>query len=569
MTRTRRLIPTLLTAALLFTAAASPAAGAVKYLPGVTAEMSDPGYWLSGDAQADTLLCDLPTIRALNRSMLLTPDCTMNDLETLTFSAERQAALQANLANQVYKEAMDYVTEGGYYDRTGAPLSEKIAEDARSQVALADPSGFAAVRYGIAVHRTDLRSFPTEEIITDDPNDMDFDYVQLSRVNVNEPMIIRGVSADGLWYFGLADNCTGWVRTADVAICQNRREWLSAWKIPDNKVLVVTESRMTLEQSNSDPQSSLRTLTMGTVLELADPVPDTTRISNRSAYQNHMVWLPVRNADGSYGRSRALISEKHGVSEGYLPLTRRNLLNVAFQALGDAYGWGSMLSAEDCSSFVHAVYACFGFRLPRNTSWQSAAPVYKYDVSGMSVDQKKELLSALPAGAVLFFRGHEMLYLGERDGKQYVLSSVSSMMAPDGKNRLRVRSVVINTLDTLRANGQSWIEALHTLSLPYLAPGAARSLPGLPTVSGFVNTALGTRYLRENGSVAANCWENLDNAWYWFGPDGQPAEGWRKVNGKWYCFRASTDPLPFRMYENTVTPDGYQVDASGAWVEGE
>ena len=107
MTRTRRLIPTLLTAALLFTAAVSPAAGSVKYLPGVTAEMSDPGYWLSGDAQADTLLCDLPTIRALNRSMLLAPDCTMNDLETLTFSAERQAALQENLANQVYKEAMD------------------------------------------------------------------------------------------------------------------------------------------------------------------------------------------------------------------------------------------------------------------------------------------------------------------------------------------------------------------------------------------------------------------------------------------------------------------------------
>jgi len=38
------------------------------------------------------------------------------------------------------------------------------------------------------------------------------------------------------------------------------------------------------------------------------------------------------------------------------------------------------------------------------------------------------------------------------------------------------------------------------------------------------------------------------------------AIGWVKDNGKWYYLASSG-----KMLRNTYTPDGYYVDASGAW----
>ncbi len=61
-----------------------------------------------------------------------------------------------------------------------------------------------------------------------------------------------------------------------------------------------------------------------------------------------------------------------------------------------------------------------------------------------------------------------MFYLGQEEGRHYVLSSVSSMMSPEDGSRLRVRSVVINTLEgTKRANGKTWMEALNQAALPF------------------------------------------------------------------------------------------------------
>ncbi|MBO6269007.1 MAG: C40 family peptidase, partial [Clostridium sp.] len=210
-----------------------------------------------------------------------------------------------------------------------------------------------------------------------------------------------------------------------------------------------------------------RELTLGTVLEAADAGSFGDRITNRSAFHNYVAYLPVRLSDGSYAKKKVLISQHHGIHEGYLPLTRRNILHTAFSMLGDAYGWGGMLAAEDCSGYIRDIYRCFGLELPRNTTWQAASPAARADVTGWSDMEKCALLNALPAGSTLFFRGHTMMYLGQWNGKYYVISSVSSMGNPYGGKNLRVRSVVINTLDVIRANGTTWLSNLHTMMIPY------------------------------------------------------------------------------------------------------
>lgn len=133
--------------------------------------------------------------------------------------------------------------------------------------------------------------------------------------------------------------------------------------------------------------------------------------------------------------------------------------------LGNAYGWGGMLSSQDCSGYARDVYRCFGLEMGRNTTHQAEQPVRKYNLEDKTDEEKTEIIKSLPLGAELIFTGHAMIYLGCEGDKLFVISSVSNLMVDGVKTR--VRGVVINTLDIKRANGNSWLRSLHTATIPY------------------------------------------------------------------------------------------------------
>ncbi|MBR4313862.1 MAG: hypothetical protein IKP66_03025 [Lachnospiraceae bacterium] len=68
----------------------------------------------------------------------------------------------------------------------------------------------------------------------------------------------------------------------------------------------------------------------------------------------------------------------------------------------------------------------------------------------------------------------------------------------------------------------------------------------------------------EDGTWVQN--DNTDK-WYYYEKNNSSngskgATGWKKISGSWYYFGQDG-----AMYQNTTTPDGYYVDASGAWVK--
>ncbi len=91
------------------------------------------------------------------------------------------------------------------------------------------------------------------------------------------------------------------------------------------------------------------------------------------------------------------------------------------------------------------------------------------------------------------------------------------------------------------------------------------------------------KYLKSNGSYAANESLVIDNNTYYFKADALMARDWQLVNGSWRYFAESgimaknswiqTNGYWYyvgadgALYVNTTTPDGNKVDANGVWIQ--
>ena len=453
----------LITALLL---AALPVSAETALLPEVASKMTEPDFWAKKAHQPDAVLADASQIDALNTAFLAEEACFMTDLEQ-TYEPYDGASYRGERVKQAMSALSEYMASG-FYRVDGEQVRFCDVEDVLKAIDDAEVSEAQEVRYGICATLADVRAVPTDLLITDMAGDNDFDTLQYSYVRVNEPVVIRAQTADGIWYYCDTWCVCGWIRADHIAVCRDREEWLSAWQIPQEELLVVTGGKLYLDSSNVNAASSQRMLTMGTTLRRVKDEDFDPAVTNRAPYHNTAVWLPVRDEEGRYTTTIALIPQHCSVSMGYLPLTTGNLMDVAFSMLGDAYGWGGMLAVPDCSQYIRNIYKCFGLELPRNTTWQSAMPALKTALGELDPEEKAKILDDLPAGTILFFRGHEMMYLGQVDGLHYVISSVGSIMAPGGDSVQRVRSVIINTLEqTVRGNGNTWLEDLNVAVQPW------------------------------------------------------------------------------------------------------
>lgn len=95
---------------------------------------------------------------------------------------------------------------------------------------------------------------------------------------------------------------------------------------------------------------------------------------------------------------------------------------------------------------------------------------------------------------------------------------------------------------------------------------------------GFVD---GVWYLFDDDGYTCSGWQMVNGSWYYFYPNAMMATGWAAVNGRWYYLNeagAMTTgwqnvggvwyymDASGAMLANTITPDGFWVDASGAWI---
>ncbi len=140
----------------------------------------------------------------------------------------------------------------------------------------------------------------------------------------------------------------------------------------------------------------------------------------------------------------------------------------------------------------------------------------------------------------------------------------SSQMTEDASYSFKVRAVRSSN------NAKSSWSTSKTLN-----PAAASSETSAETAAetgasdpqgGWVQSADGQHWCwrSADGTYPASQWLSIGGVWYYFNADTYMATGWVTLNGVSYYL----DPASGAMLSNQRTPDGYWVDASGAWIPG-
>lgn len=306
------------------------------------------------------------------------------------------------------------------------------------------------VKYGVIVNSTPAFDFPIADIMTGSSLDESENLLQQTYFRMNEPVVVLWESADQEWYYVVANEYIGWVEAKDCALFESRAQWTEFQS--KKEFLVVTEDSM-LEGIEG-------TVLMSTKLYLVEENEAHDLING-----DYIVRVPQRGENGKLHYTYAAVSKEDKVHEGYLPYTTENLLTLAFQELGDPYGWGGIDGKRDCSIYIKDIYNCFGFQMPRNSRIQMSIPEMETDTSDMSVEEKEAILAKTNPGAVLGISGHVMLYLGEEAGQHYVISMLGSYIPETvtenfGDHIVSAQKVMVNTLDVRRRNGNTWLQEI-------------------------------------------------------------------------------------------------------------
>ena len=425
---------------------------------GVQESHLDPQYWIRSQRDAERTLLDAPAIAAQNER-LRRLDPSINDLELLAPALSGEQV-------RGWVEALAKRPANALFDVEGREVPAATLEALAGNVALDSIPTTAATRYGLAVHRADLRTFPTRLRVFKSRGDTDIDRFQESALFPGTPVVIAHESRDRAWWFVVSPLYAAWVEKESIAEGAARQVLDYARKTP---YLVVTGAKALTTCTAEQPQVSELQLDMGVRVPLLTGLPPDQRVNGQSPRGSHVIELPLRASDGSLSFTAALLPDSSDTATEYLPLSPANLLRQSFKFLGERYGWGHSHDARDCSGFVSDVYRSFGVELPRNTGDQSVSPAIDR-LTFTAEDSHEARLAALEnlaVGDLIYIPGHVMMVIGHEQGMPYVIHDtvgISYRTENAGIVRVPLNAVSVTPLTPLLlGSGAPMIDRIYSI----------------------------------------------------------------------------------------------------------
>jgi len=257
------------------------------------------------------------------------------------------------------------------------------------------------------------------------------DECQSGMVDYAQPVAILHMSKDRDWYYVRSEISFVWVPADHVAFGNPREigDYVSS-----RDFIVATTHKVPIY---GDPNFRFFIVDfyMGARVKLVE-----------KSSKGYKVSYAYRKPDGSFGTADGWVKPDARVSVGYQPFTQRNIINTVFTMLYRPYGWADSWNERDCCGMTRVVLRTFGIFTGRWTTHQLHASDHVVMFPRKAPKEEKyKYLQGCEGGICLAGDGgHIVMYLGEVDGRYYVIhSSGYSYTDEDGK-RQNVNRVNVN-----------------------------------------------------------------------------------------------------------------------------
>lgn len=385
-------------------------------VPGITEAQLSADYWVDRIDNPDQVIKDQQGIAEFNQALFATD---VNMVNLAVFPEELSGIEVRNIIQAVSKP-----NRSELYDPAGVLLGPEGYKKYTENLDLDKLAVAVDVKFALVVKRADMRAYPTDDRYYKDAHDQNLDRFQENAVFPGDTLAVLHTSADKEWFFVQSYNYAAWVRSNAIAIGDRRTitQYMNA-----SRFLVIAGDKVHTNFNPENPTLSELQLDMGIRVPLADRASIGNSLYGQNPYASHAVLLPVRNPEGNLEIMPALIARNQDISPGFIPFTRENIIRQSFKFLGERYGWGHSYNARDCTGFVMEIYKTFGFSMPRNTGQQGSGSFGKNRrfTAQSSREEKLRALEEMDIGDLIYVAGHVLMYIGDVDGKPYVIHDVS------------------------------------------------------------------------------------------------------------------------------------------------
>src|SRR5690606_1993929 len=218
-----------------------PASGVI----GVEEAYLDPEFWVARLQAPDEVLMDRAAIAAQNAE-LFEVDGSMHDLRALPATLDGATV-------RGWIEDLSGRPERPRYDLDGVRVAEGSLDALVANLALDAVPATQPTRYGMVLHRSALRTFPTDLRVFSSPGDTDIDRFQESALFPGTPVVVAHASADGEWLFVVSPRYAAWIE-AD-AVAEGTREQVFGY-VDKAPYRVVTGDKVETVFTPEQPQLS-------------------------------------------------------------------------------------------------------------------------------------------------------------------------------------------------------------------------------------------------------------------------------------------------------------------------
>ncbi|TDP92258.1 cell wall-associated NlpC family hydrolase [Halanaerobium saccharolyticum] len=414
----------------------------INLAPSVKKEMLKAEFWLTNSAAESTL--NYREIEEINHKTALKAE--KNNFTDYYFNLEsapesyQKSELKEMIKNTFIRK-IDPKKE--YYNLRAELLPQKTKEEIITNCNLNSVREDNQVQSGILIRRSVVRALPTEEVFASEKFSGDQDLLQLTALSLGTPLLILFESSDQKYFYIKAKLMTGWVKKENIALTEDlktARNYLNT-----NQFLVVRESYLETEPNPFAPETSHLFFQMGDKIPLVKDQSLTEIPASHPHAQanlnNYLVWLPTKDDQGYLELKQGIIASARDLNPGFLKFNQQNIIKQAFKMLGERYDWGGAVKRRDCSRFIMDIFRTFGFEFPRNADLQKKLIPFEKEIFRGDLKARKMILKKLKTGDILHMPGHVMLYLGESEGKNYLIHAASGYGELDQNGKLQTRSV--------------------------------------------------------------------------------------------------------------------------------